>query len=315
MNFSSMDYFVVLARERSFTRAAEQLHITQQSLSAHIAGLEKELGCQLLVRSVPLKLTYAGEVFLRYAADFQSAQTAMQREFSDISRNQKGVLRVGAAATRGHSLLPPAISRFQELYPRIRVELTEAANDVLCQRLQQGRLDLAIADFPPSLPGVQLRDLYREETVLYIHRRLFASVYGDEAPRREQQFRSGDFSALGECPFVMGSPEDIDGRIGRSFLQSAGVGQPEIRAVSHNVGMLLALCSRGIGACFCPGNLARFMLTGSRREELIGFPLPEETRYWIRFGYPAQSYQWSVIDAFMGCVESATVGKADEAEP
>ncbi len=58
MNFSSMEYFVALARERNFTWAAEQLHITQQSLSTHVAGLEKELGCQLLIRHVPLELTY-----------------------------------------------------------------------------------------------------------------------------------------------------------------------------------------------------------------------------------------------------------------
>lgn len=54
MNFQTMEYFIALARERSFTRAAEGLHITQQSLSAHIAGLEKEVGCPLLVRHVPL---------------------------------------------------------------------------------------------------------------------------------------------------------------------------------------------------------------------------------------------------------------------
>ena len=71
MNFSSMDYFVMVARERSFSRAAERLHITQQTLSAHIAGLEKELSTKLLVRSIPLELTYAGEVFLGYAADLQ----------------------------------------------------------------------------------------------------------------------------------------------------------------------------------------------------------------------------------------------------
>ena len=48
MNFHSLDYFIVLARERNFTRAAEALHITQQSLSGHIAAVEQELGAQLL---------------------------------------------------------------------------------------------------------------------------------------------------------------------------------------------------------------------------------------------------------------------------
>ena len=106
MNFSSMEYFSVLAQERNFTRAAERLHITQQSLSSHIAGMEKELGSQLLVRRVPLELTYAGKVMLRYATGFQTLQNEMQREFCDISQKQKGILRVGAASTRGQMILP-----------------------------------------------------------------------------------------------------------------------------------------------------------------------------------------------------------------
>ena len=165
MNFSSMEYFTILARERSFTKAAEQLHITQQSLSSHIAGLEKELGCQLLVRHIPLELTYAGEVFLRYAGSFQDTQTAMLREFGDISQNQKGILRIGAAPTRGRVLLPRAIESFQKIFPEIRVELTEGANDSLCRLLQQGTLDLAVADFPETLPKIQLQQFYREEIV------------------------------------------------------------------------------------------------------------------------------------------------------
>ena len=148
MNFSSMEYFTVLAQERNFTRAADRLHITQQSLSSHIASLEKELGCRLLIRHIPLELTYAGEVFLRYAESICHTQTDMLREFNDISQNQKGVLRIGAASSRGRAVLPPAILRFQQQYPNIRVDLTEGANDFLCQMLRQGDLDLAIADFP-----------------------------------------------------------------------------------------------------------------------------------------------------------------------
>ena len=77
MNFHSLDYFLVLAREKNFTRAAEVLHITQQSLSSHIAGLEKELGCTLVVRRTPLELTYAGRTFLRYAESI--GDTSLQK--------------------------------------------------------------------------------------------------------------------------------------------------------------------------------------------------------------------------------------------
>ena len=84
MNFTSLSYFETLAHERSFTRAAQRLHITQQSLSTSIAKLEAELDCQLVVRHVPLELTYAGEVLLRYAASFREGYAAMQQEFCDI---------------------------------------------------------------------------------------------------------------------------------------------------------------------------------------------------------------------------------------
>ena len=77
MNFHSLDYFLVLAREKNFTRAAEALHITQQSLSSHIANLERELNCTLVVRRTPLELTYAGRTFLRYAESI--GDTSLQK--------------------------------------------------------------------------------------------------------------------------------------------------------------------------------------------------------------------------------------------
>ena len=118
MNFSSMDYFVMVARERSFSRAAERLHITQQTLSAHIAKLEGELGAKLLVRSIPLELTYAGEVFLEYALDFQRRASSLEREFQDITENQRGLLRIGINYTRGDIVIPPLLIRFQQEYPQ-----------------------------------------------------------------------------------------------------------------------------------------------------------------------------------------------------
>ena len=81
MNLSSFEYFTVLARERQFTKAARLLHITQQSLSAHISALEEELGCPLVIRRVPLELTYGGMTFLNYAERILNELSCMRREF------------------------------------------------------------------------------------------------------------------------------------------------------------------------------------------------------------------------------------------
>ena len=163
MNFATLEYFETLAQERSFTKASERLHITQQSLSSHIAKLEKELGCQLVVRHVPLELTYAGEVFLNYASSLRDQYTTMRHEFLDISKNDEGILRVGIAFTRGRTILPDIIMAFQKEHPHIRIALVEATNEALRQKLLEGDIDLAIAYFPTALPGVILRDFYQEE--------------------------------------------------------------------------------------------------------------------------------------------------------
>jgi len=303
MNFLSMDYFVVLAQERNFTRAAERLHMTQQSLSSHIAGMEKELGCQLLVRHIPLELTYAGEVLLRYARDFRRSHEDMLREFCDIAQNQKGVLRVGAAATRGQILLPETIAAFRKSCPNLRIDLTEASNDTLHQELLKGTIDLAIADFPKALAGVTLQEFYREEIVLLMEAEFFAAIFGAESANRRKQFLAGDFSALRDCPLVLGDIEDVDGRIGLELLNRSGVEKPIIAARSHNIGTLLKLCSCGVGACFCPKNIVRAMLTEEQKESLLLFPLGREAQYQIRFGYKESTYQWSVIEKFMECAK------------
>ena len=303
MNFSSMEYFAVLAQERNFTRAAERLHITQQSLSSHIAGMEKELGSQLLVRRVPLELTYAGEVMLRYATGFQKFHNDMQREFCDISQKQKGILRVGAASTRGQMILPKTIALFQESYPNISVELTEGSNGALHQKLLKGTIDLAIAEFPDNLPGISLTDFYREENVLVIEKGLFSKCFTFSAEECERRLLAGDYRALRECPFVLGGIDDIDGRIARDVLKRAGIDGPIVTATSHNVGMLLQLSIQGVGACVCPKIIVRNMLTQQQADSVWMFPLGVEVANRIQFGYSEQSYQWSVIESFITCAK------------
>ena len=299
MNFASLSYFEMLARERNFTRAAQKLHITQQSLSSNIAKLEKELGCQLIVRHVPLELTYAGEVLLRYAATFREEYAMMQQEFCDISQNQSGVLRIGVTYTRGRTILPDVILEFQKRFPAIRINLVEDTNDALRRKLVEGNVDLAIANFPDSIPGIKIADFYREEVVMLVSRALFDELYGDEAGERIARFESADYTAIADCPLVLNSVDDIGGHVERNLLKRAGIAHPRVMATSENAETLLALCLRGVGACFCPEILAHAALTDEQFSSLLLLRLGESARYRISFGYQEHSYQWSIVDAFM----------------
>jgi DNA-binding transcriptional LysR family regulator len=290
-----MKYFVMVARERSFTKAAKQLHITQQTLSAHISSVEKELGCQLFVRNVPLELTYAGQVFLDYALRFEQSYQAMCKEFCDITANQKGTLRVGVAYTRGRLIMPDLISVFQAKYPNIQIILRESSNDGILQSLIDGEIDLAIGSFPKSLPEIELHDFYEEEIVLLISEELLSGINEEDF---ENKISHGNLSFLQACPFVLGNPEDIAGQIGRRIIKHSGF-QANVKAQSDNIETLLSLCTRGIGACFCPENLARLALSTEQLSKLRMFRFPNDTTYKIRFGYLKKAYQWNIILEFI----------------
>ncbi len=275
MNFDSLEYFSVLARERSFTRAAELLHITQQSLSSHVAGLEKELNCQLVVRRIPLELTFAGETFLRYAEE----------------------LRVGVAFTRGRAVMPRLIAAFQREYPNVEVTLVEGSNDALQKLLTDGDIDLAIADFSKAPQEVELCDFYDEHVVLCLSDALTGRC-GIDLAAHEAALRAGDLGCLRDCPFVLGHAGDIGGRIGRELLRRSGV-RPIVKAASENIETLLALCEQGIGACFSPENLIHTALSEEQIARLHLLHFDSGASYPIRFGFIRRSYQWSVIEAFI----------------
>lgn len=299
MSIYRFDYFISLARERSFTKAAKQLHITQQTLSTYIAQLEKEIGSNLFVRTIPLKLTYAGEVYLRYALSIQSQMESMQHELDDIAQKERGLLKIGISFSRGHILMPKLITAFQSKHPFIQVQIVEASNEVLRTKLLNHEIDLAIANFEEAVPGMQLQDFYEEENVLFVSDALLEKIYGKGKEDVLQRVTfSKSLAALRECPFVLMNVDNIAGRIGRRFLAAAGF-EADIKVQSDNIETLLSLCVEGCGACFCPENLAVKTLPQTTLAKLHRLHLGEGAKYMMRFAYVGQNYQWRSIASFI----------------
>lgn len=341
MNFLSMDYFLMTAKKRSFTKAAEALHITQQTLSTHIANLEQELGCKLFIRHVPLELTYAGEIFRQYAADFQKKYQAMQHEFADMNQDEFGVLRIGISFTRGHAIMPAIITEYQKRFPHMEIQVIENANVGTHKDLLEHRIDLAIAKFPDFMPGITLTDFYEEEVVLLLADSLFREVingisklppvllhFPDDAVLNETStdaipfeakdlsdtkasvpepllLRSAeDFSIFEHCPFLLNYSTDIAGQLGRHFIEMGNF-KPIVKAQSENMGLLLELCIAGKGACISPLNLALSSLSDEQLKKMRIIHLGQSAKYKIRFACLEQPYQWKAIKNFMDAARTA----------
>lgn len=303
MNFQSIHYFLGLAGEKNFTRAAEKLHITQQTLSASLASLEKELGVKLMVRQPRLELTYAGKAFYRYALEWEKGQEDCRRTLADISGNRTGELRIGAASTRSRLLLPPVIEKFGQEYPGVDFLLRGDSNRGLIKGLRERELDLAIAHFQDCPAGIRLIPLYEEEIHFLIRKDLLAGLTGLPEEEAEALLRSCPehfIDHLAGCPFLSNSLNNVAGAVENHYLSAAPF-TPRIRAVSNHMTTLLSFCCRGLGGLFAPDFIIERCLSEDDLSRLFRLPLPE-TRYTISAGCPAGDAPWKIRDDFIGCL-------------
>lgn len=312
MNFSSMEYFIALAEERSFTRAAQRLMVTQQTLSAHIAGVERELGVRLVNRKVPLTLTYAGEVLLGYARRFETDRRAMEQEFADISGDERGLLAVGIASTRGRLLLPRAIAAFHELKPGVRIMVEEDENENLVEALREGRVDMTVATIPTNAAGLEVRLLRTEQIVLVASWNLLRRLYGDNAQSVVNEVvRTGSLAALEGCPFLLLGRHDEPGDLSRLLIERAGL-DIEPAVVSTNSETLMELALHDMGATFVPADLAHAML-GEQTSDMCVMVLGPTARIDIHIAWRSSTHVWSVIEDFADLLaEQAGAGGAVE---
>src|SRR5437879_5032910 len=157
-------YFVAVAEERHFTKAARGLRVAQPSVSRAIRVLEEELGAPLFHRMTGnVALTPAGETLLPWArrvlADIDGA-TGEVRELADLRR---GRLAVGATPSLTITLLPPALAKFHAAFPGIELVLHEAGSRDLVAELEQGALDVALVIMPVRHENLETAQLLREE--------------------------------------------------------------------------------------------------------------------------------------------------------
>lgn len=145
MNLEQLRGFAEVARLGHFTRAAEQLHLAQPSLSRQISALEAELGARLFHRTRGnVALTAAGERLLPIARRMLADAETARGEMAELAGLRRGRIRLGATPTLCTSLVVEVLAEFRERYPGIDVEMLERGSRSLIAALMEGALDLAL---------------------------------------------------------------------------------------------------------------------------------------------------------------------------
>jgi DNA-binding transcriptional LysR family regulator len=167
LDFRALRYFVAVAEELHFTRAAERLYIAQPALSEQIRRLEGELGVELLRRTTrKVELTAAGEEFLSRARRILAEADAALAEASRAARGETGSIRVGTGATAGVELVPTLLHAFREERPHVYLDLRQIDWEDYSGGLREGSVDAAFVWLPFEHGGLNLAPLHEEPRVL-----------------------------------------------------------------------------------------------------------------------------------------------------
>lgn len=305
MNFQTVDYIIAIAEEMSISKAAERLHITQQTLSAHLASLESELGCRLFVRHVPLEITYEGEEFLKYARAIRDQITSMHRTFDAIKGEEKGILKIGITANRARTVLFPVLIRFRRQHPGIELKIVEGTNEILVQKLEKGEIDIGISDFSGEHPGIRIEHFYKESVIFVVRKNLFSVIYGEQAENVLYRIQNqGEWKFLQKCPLLLGHEQDVAGSLARKLIHTFE-NPPVIAAEAQSVSFLLEMCVAGLGGCFCPDVIAEKLLPSEKKKDLWLVGLGKKAEYDIGIGW---KNEWKLIDDFVRTAKSEITG-------
>ncbi|MDO5334833.1 MAG: LysR family transcriptional regulator [Coriobacteriia bacterium] len=290
--FVTWEWFTTLAEEKSFTKAAASLGISQQTLSSRLASLERDLEAKLMVRGTPLSLTPAGMAFLIYAREQQQAQQDMLRQIGEVTGSGAGQLKVGISPLRCRTLMPQVARKMVEALPDVSIRLMEGTNQEVTRMAERGEVDAVVARFGNVHPGVEVTPLYKEEVVLAVHEELLERVCGMPAQEAKARIEAEGLGLLKDCPFVMGTVEDVSGRIAYSELRNAGI-TPHVTVSSQSMTTLLSMGCVGLGAVFCPVNMLNATTLSDR---MVRIRLSEQATYTIELGIPMNMTAWHARD-------------------
>ncbi|WP_321944351.1 LysR family transcriptional regulator [Paraburkholderia tropica] len=260
LDLKHLRYFVALAEQRHFGRAAELLHIAQPPLSQQIRALEEFMGVTLFDRSVrPIDLTAAGRTLLREArqilAQVERAQSVTRRAGSA----GQGVLRIGLTGTATLEFAAPVIALFRERFPDVQVSLSEMSSPQQQLAVQKGEIHIGLVR-PPVLDDHLAVQLVDQEP--------FVIALPTAHPEAESEGLS--IGKMAGTPLVVFSSEDAPGFRDLIFHLCATAGyQPTAIHEGHQVSTMLSLVAAGAGFALVPQSARRVQINGVSFHRLL----------------------------------------------
>lgn len=253
MDIRQLRYFVAVAEERHFGRAAKRLHLSQPPLSMQIKNLEHELGVELFERSTRrVALTDAGRILLERARGILSLTEEAAEAVKGAEAGLGGRLEVGFISSATLSLLPPAIRLFRERFSGVELDLKELTSAQQVDALYEGEIRLGLVRLPLRAPGIQLEPVLEESLVVAL-----PSGHPLEALDRVP------VGEIVDLPMIFFTRHLIPGFHAQivELFQRVG-GFPKVVQHAVHLQTIVGLVASGLGVAVLPGSAERITREG-----------------------------------------------------
>lgn len=270
MNFLSLEYFLVIAEEKNFSRAADKLFVSQQSLSEHVKKLEQELGTPLFKRGRSLTLTVAGECLVTGAQEILDAQSRMLQQIAFVTENRRKKITIAVSTFDVPPFLSELLARYKAKYPNYdAVVVKRQVSDIA---YNMSGVDLYIS-FLPLNPNLENIILSQDHFVAIASKELFSQTYGKKWKKLEQELQSHEaLSVIRDIPFIL--LYDKNGILSRDLdhiFKTYHI-TPRVGFQSENNELNAEMCACGMGVMLAPYDycIRKFRLDSDEKRNQFG---------------------------------------------
>lgn len=290
MDIQHIRYFLAVAKHQSFSKAAEELYVTQPILTRCVKNMEKELGVQLIERSTKhFALTEAGQLLMTQGNQLLQQHRDIYRQIADLAGGLAGELRISGPGVLLDMYFPQLVSQFRKVHPGVRITIRERGSLSVVQDVLEGGADIGLVMLPlTNAENLQIVPIVEDEIHVLVHR---DHPLAKEPSIHIRQLKGLDLITYNQSTTLYHAFEKLCQQEGFS---------PVIAYQSMMPGFILDILSYGD----CVGVFPAPMLQQADRPELVSIPLVPQFPWQIAMVTKKGRYVSSAAESFLSFTQS-----------
>lgn len=248
MNSKQLQYAIELASTCNFSKASDNLNISQPALSKQILSLENELGVKLFERNCsPLRLTAAGEDFIKKAKELVYKEQQLRHSMDVFRSGKRGKIKIGVSPFRALYLIPDIAKQLSKRYPDIEIKISDTNSETIRKELSEGKLDFAIVNLPVDENIFEYTPIESDILVLAVPNQMLPLI--KDAP--EKEYDEISFPLCEKLPFIVVDETKEMRQLFDGLCEAADF-EPKIKMEVVGLTLVWAMVQSGVGAAVLP---------------------------------------------------------------